>query len=109
MSLQIEGLEILSAISSGGMGEVYLARRHGAHGFEKLVAVKTIRSELTRRVSARAMFLDEARLLSRMTHPAVAQIYDFGKEEGALYIVKEYVAGVSFSRLVDAAIPHAWA
>lgn len=96
----IPGVEILAPLSSGGMGEVSLGRRVGALGFEKLVAVKRIREAFLHRDDVRAMFLDEARLLSRLSHPAIAQIYDFGEDGGALFIVMEYVAGVSFYELL---------
>lgn len=97
----IPGVEILAPLSSGGMGEVALGRRVGAMGFEKWVAVKTIRESFLHRDDVRAMFLDEARLLARLSHPAIAQIYDFGEDEGALFIVMEYVAGVSFHDLIE--------
>jgi serine/threonine-protein kinase len=75
------------------MGEVLLARRRGAHGFEKLVAVKTIRRDLTHREDVRAMFLDEARLAARLQHPAIVHVYDFGEAEEVLYLAMEYVQG----------------
>ena len=64
--------EVLHALKAGGMGEVLLARRRGPAGFEQLCAVKTIRPELAATPLVRAMFLDEARLLARLTHPAIA-------------------------------------
>ena len=54
------GYEVLAALKSGGMGDVLLARRVGAHGFEKLVAIKTMRAEFRDRQDARKMFFDEA-------------------------------------------------
>jgi serine/threonine-protein kinase len=100
---QIPGLEVLALISSGGMGDVLLAKRTGAHGFEKLVAVKTIRPELAKRPEIRAMFLDEARLVARLAHPAITHVHDFGEEGDLLYLTMEYVPGVSFGQLRDKA------
>ena len=74
--------EILHALKSGGMGDVLLARRRGVAGFEQLCAIKTVRAELAATELARAMFLDEARLLARLTHPGIAQIIDFGELGG---------------------------
>jgi eukaryotic-like serine/threonine-protein kinase len=105
-----EGQQVLGKISAGGMGEVLLARRTGAHGFEKLVAIKTIREELARRDDIRTMFLDEARIMARVDHPAIPQIYDLEESDGNLYITMEYVAGVSLSELsfeVGGALPPA--
>jgi serine/threonine protein kinase len=94
--------EILARLSTGGMGEVLLGRRHGALGFEKLCAVKTIRGDLTSRADFRAMFLDEARLVARLDHPSIAQVYDFGEEGSTLYLAMEYVPGVPLSQLLKA-------
>ncbi len=99
--------EILHALKSGGMGDVLLARRRGKSGFEQLCAVKTIRGELAAAPLARTMFLDEARLLARLTHPAIAQILDFGDHDGALYMVMEYVAGQHFRRFGERRPPPA--
>jgi len=96
--------EVLAQLSSGGMGEVLLARKRAAGGFDKLVAIKTIRSDLRSLDQLRAMFLDEARLMSRLTHPAVAQVYDFGEQDGTLFLVMEYVTGFSFGELAETRI-----
>jgi serine/threonine-protein kinase len=94
-------LEILHALKAGGMGEVLLARRRGVGGFEQLCAVKIIRAELASAPLVRTMFLDEARLLARLTHPAIAQILDFGEHDGAVYMAMEYVAGEHFRRFAE--------
>lgn len=104
---RIGDYEILSALKSGGMGDVLLARRHGPAGFEQLCAVKTVRAELAATPVARAMFLDEARLLARLSHPGIAQIIDFGEANGVAYMVMEYVPGMSFRGLSDKAAPPA--
>lgn len=96
----LAGLEVLAKLSSGGMGEVLLARKRGAHGFEKLLAVKTIRGELARRPDVRAMFLDEARLVARLDHSNIAQVHDFGEEDGALYLAMEFVPGIPLNQLL---------
>ncbi len=97
---EIGGYQVLDQLSSGGMGEVLLARRRGAHGFEKLVALKTIRRDLRARQDLRTMFLDEANLMARLAHPAIAQVHDFGEESGTLYLAMEYVAGLSFAEVI---------
>ncbi len=51
------------------------------------------------------MFLDEAAILARLGHPAVAAVHDFGEQGGTLYLVMEYVAGVSFRALVERGAP----
>ena len=93
--------EVLHAIKSGGMGDVLLARRRGAGDFEQLCAIKTIRGELAAAPVARTMFLDEAKLLARLTHPSIAQILGFGEQDGTLYMMMEYVPGEHFRRFRD--------
>jgi serine/threonine-protein kinase len=83
----------------GGMAEVYLAKQLGAAGFEKLVAVKMMRTDRDAPGLA-AMFIDEARLAAQLTHANIVQVYDFGEAEGAFYLVMEYVHGVSLGRLL---------
>ncbi|MDP1827082.1 MAG: serine/threonine-protein kinase [Archangium sp.] len=91
--------ELLAPLSRGGMGEVYLARQHGAQGFRRFVALKLMRLDLETDHNTRQLFFDEAQLLARITHPAVAQVFGFGEEAGNLYLAMEYVAGVSFAVL----------
>ena len=93
--------EILYELSSGGMGAVLLGRRRGPGTFEQLVAIKTIRPEYATLAHVRAMFLDEAAILARLSHPAIATVHDFGDEGGTLYMVMEYVAGIPFRELAD--------
>jgi len=93
--------EILYELKSGGMGAVLLARRRGPGAFEQLVAIKTIRPEYAGAQAVRAMFLDEAAILARLNHPAVATVHDFGEENGTLYMVMEYVAGIPFRELAE--------
>jgi len=100
---KLGGYEVLLQLKTGGMGEVLLARRTGAGGFEKLVAIKTIRGEFRDNEELRRMFLDEAQLLSRLSHPAIAQVHDFGDDGGELFLVMEYVEGVRFRRLSELA------
>ena len=62
-------LELLRQIGEGGHSVVFLARRHGQHGFQRLVAVKVVRrdSDLPSIVGDR--FLHEARLLGDSESP----------------------------------------
>lgn len=84
------------------MASVWLARLHGKHGFEKLVAVKTILPQFAQDLQFQRMFLDEARIASGIEHPNVAQILDLGEQHEVLYLVMEWVDGDSISRLFRA-------
>jgi serine/threonine-protein kinase len=91
--------ELLYPYAQGGMATVWLARVQGKHGFEKLVAVKTILPNLASDAGFRAMFLDEASIASRIRHPNVADILDLGEEGSTLYMVIEWVNGDSWAKL----------
>jgi serine/threonine-protein kinase len=86
-------------LASGGMATVYLARMDGAHGFEKLVALKRIHPHLVSDRSYVDMFLDEARIASGITHPNVCSVFDFGEFEGEYFLAMEYLVGEPLARL----------
>ena len=95
--------ELIQRIATGGMAEVYLARRAGPHGFQKIVAVKRILPQLARDHDFVAMFVDEARVCARLGHPNIVQVFDFGEHDGELYMAMEYVDGTTGARLIRAA------
>jgi serine/threonine-protein kinase len=88
-------------LAAGGMGEVYLAVQEGLGQFQKPLALKLLLPHLMRRPEAVQMFLDEARLAARMSHPNVVQIFDVGVEQGRYYIAMELVRGVSLATLIQ--------
>lgn len=91
--------ELCFELASGGMASVYLARIDGASGFEKLVALKRIHRHLAKEKGYVDMFLDEARIAARITHPNVCSVFDFGEADGEHYIAMEYLLGEPLSRL----------
>ena len=101
--LMLGPYELLHRIATGGMAEVYLARRAGPHGFQKVVAVKRILPQLAQDADFVAMFVDEARVCARLAHPNIVQVFDFGEHDGELYMAMEYVDGTTAARLVRAA------
>lgn len=86
-------------LASGGMATVYLARMDGPHGFEKLVALKRVHSHLASERRYVDMILDEARIASRITHPNVCSVFDFGESDGEYYLAMEYLVGEPLARL----------
>src|SRR5215468_4167499 len=88
---KLDRYELLCPIAEGGMASVWVARQRGKHGFEKLVAIKTILPKFASDVRFQEMFLDEARIASRIEHVNVAQIFDLGEENEILYLAMEYV------------------
>jgi eukaryotic-like serine/threonine-protein kinase len=106
---RLDRYELLCPIGVGGMASVWVARLLGKHGFEKLVAVKTILPAYDSDPTFQQMFLDEGRIAARIHHPNVAQILDLGDHHGVLFLVMEWVEGDALSKLAravsDAEIP----
>jgi serine/threonine-protein kinase len=94
--------KLLQKIASGGMASVWLARAEGAAGFEKLVAVKRIHPHLAEEKNFVEMFLDEARIASRIDHANVCAVFDFGQADNTYYIAMEFLVGEPFSRVARA-------
>jgi serine/threonine-protein kinase len=91
--------ELCFELASGGMASVYLARTEGTPGFQKLVALKRIHPHLASETGYVEMFLDEARIGSRITHPNVCSVLGFGEADGEYYIAMEYLVGEPLSRV----------
>ncbi|HWE24017.1 MAG TPA: serine/threonine-protein kinase, partial [Myxococcales bacterium] len=84
--------EIEDLIGQGGMGKVYRAR-HVA--LDRTVVLKMLKPQLLEDPTLVGRFEREAKAASRLNHPNVIQVLDFGRleNEGTLYIVMEYVQG----------------
>lgn len=97
-------------IATGGMAELFRARKVGAAGFEKLLVIKRLLPHLATDHELRDMFLDEARLASQLTHNNIAQVYDLGmvqssdpsqpQSETTYFIAMEYVFGKSLAEII---------
>ena len=98
--------EFLLPIAQGGMAAVWAARLKGSRGFSKLVAVKTMLPGFSDEPQFEQMFLDEARIASRIRHPHVAEIYDLGEQDDILYLVLELIDGQPLSAIRAAAARH---
>lgn len=87
-------------LASGGMAEVFVARRVGPHGFQKRLALKRILPQHARAPEFVGMFIDEARLAARLEHPGIVQVFDFGEQDGSLFMAMELVKGTTVGRLL---------
>ena len=96
----VAGFLVQRKLDEGGMGQVYLAQHLRMTG--KRVAIKVLRRALREDEGALARFQGEAEHASRINHPHVATIYDFGEtSDGMLYLVMEYVPGEPLQTLLD--------
>ncbi len=87
----VEGrYKVLDLIGRGGMGEVYKVE-HVRMG--KIAAMKLLHQELAREPEIVARFQREAKAVSKLSHPHTVQVFDFGEQDGSLFLVMEYVRG----------------
>ncbi|MCP4499059.1 MAG: protein kinase [Deltaproteobacteria bacterium] len=97
----IDRYECLKKIATGGMAEIFLAKQSGLEGFEKVVVLKRILKNLARDEEFVRMFLDEARIAAKLSHPNIVQIYDLGKADDSFYIAMEYVSGRNVQEIIE--------
>ena len=87
---------ITRLIGEGGMGAVYEARHES---LDRRVAVKTLHPSVASQQSIVTRFFNEARVLSKLEHPSIVQISDFGTSlDGTTYLVMEYLRGESLGK-----------
>src|SRR5438270_1864420 len=86
-------------LAAGGMATVHIGRMGAAGGFAKLVAIKRMHPQFAKDPDFLAMFLDEARLVTRIRHPNVVQSLDVIVEGGEVLLVMEYIHGDALSRI----------
>ena len=91
---------ILGRLGSGGMADVYLARRGDAGGVVQRVALKRLRPEHADNPNFARMFLDEARIAARLVHPNIVTLLDVGAHGNELYLAMELVDGAPLSGIL---------
>ncbi len=89
-------------IGAGGMAEVFRASYCPEGGFEKTVAVKKILPNFADDLEFIELFRQEAALCSRLNHPNVVQVMDFGRFGETWFLAMEHVDGSSLKRVLDA-------
>lgn len=90
---------LLRRLGSGGMAEVFLAKRIGPKGFEKQLVIKRILPHLSASDRFTQLFLKEARLAALIDHPNLVHVSSFGEIEGNYYLAMEFVDGVTLAEL----------
>ncbi len=92
---------ITRRIARGGMAEIYRARaRNTGERPGRWVALKMMRSALGHEELRTKLFEREARIASRLVHPNVVPLFEFGQEMGRMYLAMEYVRGRDVSHLL---------
>ncbi|HTO72763.1 MAG TPA: protein kinase, partial [Gemmatimonadales bacterium] len=96
---------LIKKIGQGGMGIVYQAEDSVLN---RVVAYKVLPPSVKEQPKVLASFLREARIAASLSHPNIVAVYDAGHEAGDLYIVMEYVDGISLKERLQqvAPLPH---
>ncbi|MBT8099863.1 MAG: protein kinase, partial [Gammaproteobacteria bacterium] len=96
---RFDNLEVIRHLGSGLMAHVHLARDIA---LERLVAIKTLRSDLNMSSNARQRFYREAKAAARLNHPNVTAIYRIGElSSDRPYIVQQFVEGKNLAELIE--------
>ncbi len=89
---------LTSRIAVGGMGEVWVAHDLS---LARDVAVKVLREEFAGDAGFLERFRTEARNAAQLSHQNIAQLYDYGEQDGSAFLVMELVLGEPMSDLLD--------
>ncbi len=94
---------ILRKITDGGTAEIFLAKQHGAQGFEKTVVLKRIFTTFYADPQFRHMLVDEAHIAMSLNHSNIVQVLDLGEADGRYFLALELVDGWSLDRILKRA------
>ena len=92
---------ILRKITDGGTAEIFLAKQHGAQGFEKTVVLKRIFTTFYADPQFRHMLVDEAHVAMSLNHSNIVQVLDLGESEGRYFLALELVDGWTLDRILS--------
>ena len=95
---QIGKYKVLAKIGQGAMGEVYKAHDPVLGRF---VAIKTISKGISNDEKARERFQKEAQSAAQLNHPNIITVYDFGEEDGTIYMAMELLEGTDLRELIE--------
>ncbi|MBX3192164.1 MAG: serine/threonine protein kinase [Labilithrix sp.] len=91
---------LFDELAAGGMATVHLGRLLGPVGFGRTVAIKRLHTHYVKDQDFVTMFMDEARIVSRIRHPNVVPMVDVVQNAEGIFLIMEYVHGESLSRLM---------
>jgi DNA-binding response OmpR family regulator/predicted Ser/Thr protein kinase len=95
---QLDNYRAITLIGSGTMGGVL---QGWDVALEREVALKIISYELSSKQEFRDLFIKEARVISRLNHPNIAQIYSIGSSNQILYYAMEFIDGETLKDILN--------
>ncbi|MCH9679820.1 MAG: protein kinase [Deltaproteobacteria bacterium] len=93
--------ELVRQLNSGGMGQVWQARKVFATGDARVAAIKLLRPSGVLDPRSRDALLTEASIQMQLQHPNIPKVLDVGVHEGLPYLVMDYVAGQDLAQLMS--------
>ena len=99
---KLGGYEIVASLGQGGMAEVFLAVRRGPYASNKLLVIKKLKSDAGGDQQVVDMFVDEARIAMRLSHPNVVSTFDFVAQANEFYLTMEFLDGQSLLQMIRA-------
>src|SRR5689334_17328518 len=93
----------IAVLATGGMATLYLAEEKRGASLQRLVVIKRVHPHLAADVQFRDMFLDEARVASRIRHPNVVPLLSVVDHDDETMLVLEYVESLPLSRVLSKA------
>jgi serine/threonine-protein kinase len=93
-----ERYRLVRQIAVGGMGEVWVAHDEA---LARDVAIKVLREEFAGDPGFLSRFRTEARNSASLSHQNIAQLYDYGEQDGSAFLVQELVVGEPMSDLLE--------
>jgi len=98
---RVGNYEVATRIAQGGMGSIYVCRRAGEAGFQRLFTLKVVRQHSAQREEAVQSFKREAHVGSLLSHPNLQTVLDVGSYKDQPFLVLDYIEGTSLSELTS--------
>ena len=96
----IGNYRVIRPIGKGGMAEIFAVEKTGPAGFEKQLCLKRIRRDYADNIDFVTAFESEARIISRLQHPNIVQVFDFFQNENDLCLVMELIDGLDLCEVL---------
>ncbi len=88
-------------LAAGEVADIYRAETATADGRDQVVVIKRFRDELSSDAAFAGAFIDEAKIAAALDHPNIARVYEWSRQDGALFIAMEYIAGTNLASLLQ--------
>ncbi len=94
---------LVGTMADGAMARLFLSVMTGVDGFKRVVALKQVLPHLAQSPEFVQMFLNEARVASKLDHPSIVRIYEMGEIDGQYFISMEYLPAEDLTRILHRA------